>query len=165
MQQHFRLLIFLIQPYMFRAINSPILSSTFWLYVQLLVQCTGRQQCWCIIPKVIHIVKKVLLNLSPETCRAELKRLLNEKVVASCWLFTSSLNLHFYTQFVTTPTCFDPTWSSTESYIKSLEHYIYIYIYTYTYKHASMYALCLKMMRIDRNTSEVWQIVCKNIQF
>ena len=28
-------------------------------------------------------------NLSPETCRAELKRLINEKVVASCWLFTS----------------------------------------------------------------------------
>ena len=28
-------------------------------------------------------------NSSPETCRAELKRLINEKVVASCWLFTS----------------------------------------------------------------------------
>jgi len=27
--------------------------------------------------------------LSPETCRAELKRLINEKAVASCWLFTS----------------------------------------------------------------------------
>jgi hypothetical protein len=26
--------------------------------------------------------------LSPETCRAELKILINEKVVASCWLFT-----------------------------------------------------------------------------
>ena len=32
-------------------------------------------------------------NLSPETCKAELKRiiqrLINEKVVASCWLLTS----------------------------------------------------------------------------
>jgi len=37
MQQVFRLLIFLIQPYMFRATNSPILRSTFWLYLQLLV--------------------------------------------------------------------------------------------------------------------------------
>ena len=27
--------------------------------------------------------------MSPKTCRAELKRLVNEKVVASCWLFTS----------------------------------------------------------------------------
>ena len=27
--------------------------------------------------------------MSPETCRAELKRLINEKVAASCWLFTS----------------------------------------------------------------------------
>jgi len=40
MQQLFNLLIFLIQPYMFREKNSPILRSTFWLYVQLLVQCT-----------------------------------------------------------------------------------------------------------------------------
>ena len=37
MQQIFRLLIFLIQPYMFRATNSPILRSTFWLYIQLFV--------------------------------------------------------------------------------------------------------------------------------
>ena len=27
--------------------------------------------------------------MSPETCWADLKRLINEKVVASCWLFTS----------------------------------------------------------------------------
>ena len=40
MQQLFRLLIFLNQPCMFRATNSPILRSTFWLYIQLLVQCT-----------------------------------------------------------------------------------------------------------------------------
>ena len=41
MQQMFRLLIFLIQPYMFRATNSPILRSTFWLYIQLLLQGTN----------------------------------------------------------------------------------------------------------------------------
>ena len=77
---------------MFRATNSPILRSTFWLYIQLLVQCTGRQQCRCIIPKVVYTVKKCSwgwANLSPEKCRAELKSLINEKVVASCWLFTS----------------------------------------------------------------------------
>jgi len=39
MQQLFRLLIFLIQPYMFWATNSPILRSTFWLCIQLLVHC------------------------------------------------------------------------------------------------------------------------------
>jgi hypothetical protein len=115
MQQFFRLLIFLIQPYMFRAINSPILRSTFWLYIQLLVQCTdtaadrchgwdgtdfrlnrgtGRQQYRCLIPKAVYTVKKCSwgwANLSPEKCRAELKRWINEKVVAYFWLFTSLL--------------------------------------------------------------------------
>jgi len=38
MQQLFRSLILLIQPYMFRATNSPILSRNCWLYIQLLVQ-------------------------------------------------------------------------------------------------------------------------------
>jgi len=33
MQKLFRLLIFLIQPYMFRATNSPIFRSTFWLCI------------------------------------------------------------------------------------------------------------------------------------
>ena len=37
MQQLFLLLIFLIQPYMFRATNSPILRSTFGLYIKLSV--------------------------------------------------------------------------------------------------------------------------------
>ena len=88
----FRLLIFLIQPYMVRATNSPILRSTFWLYIQFLVQCTGRQQCRCIVQKAVYTAKKCSwewANLSPETCNADLKRLINEKVVASCWLFTS----------------------------------------------------------------------------
>jgi hypothetical protein len=106
MQQLFRLLTFPIQPYIFRATNSPILRSTFWLYTQLLLQCTdtaadrchgsgtGRQQCRCIVAKAVYTVKKCSwgwANLSPEICRAEMERLINEKVVASCSLFTSSV--------------------------------------------------------------------------
>ena len=93
--QQLRLFIFLNQPYMFRATNTPILRSNFWLYIQLLVQCTdtaadrgtGRQQCRCIVPKAVYRVKRRSWEwayLSPETCRADLKRLTNEKVVASC---------------------------------------------------------------------------------
>jgi len=37
----------LIQPYMFRVTNSPILRSTFWLYIQLLVQCTDTASDRC----------------------------------------------------------------------------------------------------------------------
>ena len=97
----FRLLIFLIQLYMFRATNPPIPRSTFWLYIQLLVQCsdiaadrwqgwdgtqvhlnlvTGRQQYRCTVPKAVYTVKKCYwrwASLSPETCRAELKRSIN----------------------------------------------------------------------------------------
>jgi hypothetical protein len=47
MQQPFRLLIFLIQPHVFRATNSPILGSTFWLQTQLLVKCTDTAADWC----------------------------------------------------------------------------------------------------------------------
>jgi len=47
MQQLFRLLFFLIQPYMFRTTNPPILRSTFWLYIQLLVQCTDAAADRC----------------------------------------------------------------------------------------------------------------------
>ena len=47
MQQLFRLLIFLIQPYMFRATNSPILRNTFCLYIQLLAQCTDTAADRC----------------------------------------------------------------------------------------------------------------------
>jgi hypothetical protein len=43
----FRLLIFLSQPYVFRATNSPILRSTSWLYIQLLVQCTDTAADRC----------------------------------------------------------------------------------------------------------------------
>jgi len=59
---------------------------------------TSRQQCRCIVPKAVYTVKDCSwrwANLSPETCRAELKRLINEKVVASCWLFTS-LSLSYF---------------------------------------------------------------------
>ena len=64
MQQLFRLLVFLNQPYMIRATNSPILRSTFWLYIQHLVQCTDtaahRQQCRCIVPKAVYSQKELL---------------------------------------------------------------------------------------------------------
>ena len=102
MQQLFRLLIFLNQPNIFWATNSPILRSTFWLYIQLLVQCTAsvaerchgwygtefrpnrRQHRLFIVPKAVHTIRKCSwgwANLSPETCRAELKRLINETVL------------------------------------------------------------------------------------
>ena len=45
-----------------------------------------------IVPKGVYTVKNCSwgwANLSPETCRAELKWLINEKFVACCWLFTS----------------------------------------------------------------------------
>ena len=98
---------------MFRVTNSSILRSTFWLYIQLFDciysvaadRChgwdgtefhlnldTGRQQCRCIVPKAVYTVKKCSwgwANVPPETCRADLKRLINEKIVASCWLLTS----------------------------------------------------------------------------
>ena len=76
MQQLFRFLIFLNQPHMFRATNSSILRSTlfdciysFWYNATTLLS-TGatvemelnrgpsRQQCRCIVPKVVYIVKK-----------------------------------------------------------------------------------------------------------
>ena len=62
---------------------------------------TGRQQCRCIVPKAVYTFKKCSWgweNWSPETCRADLKRLLNGKVVASCWLFTSLYWWHTVTQ-------------------------------------------------------------------
>ena len=51
-----------------------------------------RQQCRCIVPEAVYTVKKCSwgwANLRPETCWADLKRLINEKVLASCWLFIS----------------------------------------------------------------------------
>ena len=47
---------------------------------------------WNFVPKALYAVKKYSwwwANLSPEICRADLKRLINEKVVASRWLLTS----------------------------------------------------------------------------
>ena len=90
--QKFRLLIFEKQPYMFRVTNSPIVRRTFWLYIQLLVQCTDTAADRCIVQKAVYTVKKFFwgwANLSPGTCRADLKRLINERVFASCWLLTS----------------------------------------------------------------------------
>ena len=57
---------------------------------------TGRQQRRCIVPKAVYIVKKCSwgwANLSPEICWADLKRLIKEKVVVYCWLFTSLVSL------------------------------------------------------------------------
>ena len=51
-----------------------------------------RQQRPCVVPKTVYTVKKCSCgwaNLSPETCWADLKRLIDENVVASCWLFPS----------------------------------------------------------------------------
>jgi len=61
MQQLFRLSVFLNQSNIFRATNPPIFRSTFWLYIQLLVQCTDsfadRCHGWdgtCIL-LVVHV--------------------------------------------------------------------------------------------------------------
>ena len=37
----------ILSPYMFQATSLPILRSTFWLYVQLLVQCTDTAADLC----------------------------------------------------------------------------------------------------------------------
>ena len=96
---------------MFRATNSPILRSTFWLYIQLLVQFTDTAANGCHgwdgtdVPsqpwhrsaavsvrctKSCIYIQKVLLRmgefLARNICRAELKRLINEKFVACCRL-------------------------------------------------------------------------------
>jgi len=73
MQQRFHLLIFLIQPYMFQATNSPILRSTFyciysfWYNAPTLLP-TGRQQCRCIVPNCIYS-QKVLLRMGEFVAR------------------------------------------------------------------------------------------------
>ena len=105
---------------MFRATNSPILRSTFdciydfWYNVPTLLPTgvtvemerqfhlnrgAGQQQCRCIVPNAIYKVKNCSwwwANLSPETCRVDLKILVNEKVVASCclliWLYFSGIH-------------------------------------------------------------------------
>ena len=68
----------------------------FWLYIQLLVQCTDTASDRCIVQK-LYIVKKCSwgwATLSPETRRAELKRLIKEKVVASCYRCTKMSHGH-----------------------------------------------------------------------
>ena len=89
--KNFRLLIFLLiysnLLYMFRATNSPILRSTFWLYIQF---CTMHRYCFRPVPtlspvgsnsgalyQTVYTVKKCSwgwASLSPKTCRADLKR-------------------------------------------------------------------------------------------
>ena len=47
MQQLFRLLVFLNQPYIFRATNSPILRNIFCLYIHFLVKRTDTAADRC----------------------------------------------------------------------------------------------------------------------
>jgi len=96
MQQLFLLLIFLIQPYMFRATNfthpQEQVLTVYTTFGQMhrhycqpcqgwdgnsfhLNRGTGWQQCRSIVPTVVYTVKKCSwewANLSPETCRTEL---------------------------------------------------------------------------------------------
>ena len=62
---------------------------------------TGRQQCRCTVPKVVYTVKKCSLgleNLSPETCRADLKRLIKEKLLnpVGCLHHTTFVKLVYF---------------------------------------------------------------------
>ena len=85
------LLVFLNQLYMFRATNSPTFRSTFWLYIQFLVQRTdiaaGRQQYRRVVPKTVYRVKKCSwrwASLSPETCTADLKIPIKRSINGIC---------------------------------------------------------------------------------
>jgi hypothetical protein len=52
---------------------------SFWYNAPTLL-LTGRQQCRCIVPKTVYTAKRCSwgwVNLSPETCRADLKRSIN----------------------------------------------------------------------------------------
>ena len=117
---------------MFRATNSPILRSTFWLYVQLLVQYdapillpTGRQQYRCSIPKTVCTVKKCSwgwTSLSPETCTADLKRSINGICCILLVVYVVVLMMHgltnikkFLARYKTL--CFVPVWVSWAEWI------------------------------------------------
>ena len=67
------------------------LPTEFCASVVLARQCTVRVVVEFDTKSCIYVKKCSWgwVNLSPETCRADLKRSINEKVVASCWLFTS----------------------------------------------------------------------------
>jgi hypothetical protein len=45
---------------MFLATNSPILRSTFLLYIQLLVQCIDTAADRCVVPKAVYKSKSAL---------------------------------------------------------------------------------------------------------
>ena len=72
---NFLLLIYLNLLYMLRATNSPIFRNTFWLYIQLLVQCTDIAAEICICNKRCSWR---WASLSPETCRADSNRSIKE---------------------------------------------------------------------------------------
>jgi hypothetical protein len=120
---------------MFLATNSPILRSTFWLYIQLWYNAPIGSSVGALYQK-LHIVKKCSwgwANLSPETCRADLKRLINEKVIAYCWLLTSLYALHIWLLCAVVPSTprpphfekWDPrktSWCKTQMLIISNKH-------------------------------------------
>ena len=69
------------------------------------MHCNYNLLLQCILPKAVYSVKKCSwgwANLSPEICWADLKRLINEKVVTPCWLFTSSYfyYLHYWYKWI-----------------------------------------------------------------
>ena len=54
---------------MFWVTNSPILRSTFGLYIQLLVQCTDTAAYRCMVPKAAYTVKNALLRMGEFVAR------------------------------------------------------------------------------------------------
>ena len=77
MQQLFRWFVFINRPNMFQVTDSPILRSTFWLYIQLLVQCTDTAADQCHSWDGTSIL--MWANLSHETCWAHLKKINKRK--------------------------------------------------------------------------------------
>ena len=101
-----------------------------WLRRFHLNRCTGRQQYRRIVPKAVYTVKKCSwgwANWSPETCRADLKRLINEKVFASCWLLTP---LHYWCKVIQKSAL-----KCTATFYDQIFHKILAFLKTMTIKH------------------------------
>jgi hypothetical protein len=79
--------------YMFRAMFSPIIRST-WLYLQYLVVFTQVASCWC-----------------PEWVETELRRLwgVYKPIIRSTWLYLQHLVV-----FTQVASCWCPEWVETE---------------------------------------------------
>jgi len=65
------------------------------------------------------------------------------------------LKLLTYTQVIIISKCFDLFWSSSRSYWTSVS----------PKDDVSMFSNSLKMVKTDRNMSELWKIVCRNMVF